>query len=176
MADSDGQGDEHQTGLRLETFLPYRLVVAAHVTSEALSRIYRERHKLGLPEWRILVILGQFGSMTGKAIGQHSYMHKTKVSRAVRNLERRMWVVRNKSTKDLREAPLSLTAAGRAIYEELAPRALHFETKILSAVDPADREAFSRAIRKLTERSTQLDGELAVASRTAARATRQPRT
>jgi hypothetical protein len=75
--------------LKLEEFLPYRLNVLANLVSQALSRIYVERYGLGVPEWRVLVTLGQFGVMTGKAIGAHSHMHKTKVSRAVAELEKR---------------------------------------------------------------------------------------
>src|SRR5262249_10543290 len=80
--------------LRLDDFLPYRLTVLASLTSQALSRVYSERYGIGVPEWRVLVTLGQFGMMTGKAIGAHSHMHKTKVSRAVAELERRRLVAR----------------------------------------------------------------------------------
>src|SRR5262249_46397796 len=74
--------------LKLEEFLPYRLNVLANLVSQALSRIYVERYGLGVPEWRVLVTLGEFGVMTGKAVGAHSHMHKTKVSRAVAELEK----------------------------------------------------------------------------------------
>jgi hypothetical protein len=53
--------------LKLEEFLPYRLNVCASLISHALSRIYAERYKIGNPEWRVLVTLGQFGTMTAKA-------------------------------------------------------------------------------------------------------------
>ena len=80
--------------------------------SQALSRIYFERYKIGVPEWRVLVTLGQYSLMTAKAIGLHSQMHKTKVSRAVAMLERRKLVTRRANRADLREAFLSLTPAG----------------------------------------------------------------
>jgi len=38
--------------------------------------------------------LGQRGTMTATALGEQSAMHKTKVSRAVAELERRRWLVR----------------------------------------------------------------------------------
>ena len=67
--------------------------------------------------------------MTAKAIGAHSHMHKTKVSRAVALLERRKLVSRRANRADLREAFLSLTPAGRDIYDELAPIALEFRAQ-----------------------------------------------
>ena len=142
--------------LKLEEFLPYRLNVCASLVSHALSRIYADRYRIGVPEWRVLVSLGQFGAMTAKAIGAHSHMHKTKVSRAVALLEGRKLVTRCANRADLREAFLSLTTAGRDVYGELAPIALEFARDLLETVDVADRAALDRALIKLAKRSAQL--------------------
>ena len=150
-----------EAALKLEDFLPYRLNVCANIVSNALSRIYAERYNIGVPEWRVLVTLGQFGMMTAKAIGIHSHMHKTKVSRAVAMLERRKLVTRRANRDDLREAFLSLTPAGRDIYSDLAPSALEFARKLMETVEPADRAALGRALNKLTERSAQIAADIA---------------
>lgn len=147
--------------LKLEDFLPYRLNVVASVVSQALSRIYATRYGIGVPEWRVLVTLGQYGVMTGKQIGSHSHMHKTKVSRAVAMLEDRKLLARRVNRVDLREAFLSLTPAGRAIYEDLAPSAREFAKRLVEMVDPNDRAAFDRVLALLTERSAILSGEIA---------------
>ena len=145
-----------QAPLKLEEFLPYRLNVAAALASQALSRIYAQRYRLGVPEWRVLVTLGQYGAMTGKAIGAHSHMHKTKVSRAVALLEQRKLLLRRANKADMREAFLSLTPAGRAIYQDLAPVAAAFARRLVDAIDPADRAAFDRALTALVERGKKL--------------------
>jgi DNA-binding MarR family transcriptional regulator len=154
-----GRGDN--APLKLEQFLPYRLNVVASLVSQALSRIYADRYGIGVPEWRVLVTLGQYGMMTGKAIGSHSHMHKTKVSRAVALLEDRKLVMRRANRADLREAFLALTPAGRAMYDDLAPIALDFANRLAEAVDSADRAAFERAVDSLTERAARLAAEFA---------------
>jgi DNA-binding MarR family transcriptional regulator len=146
--------------LKLEEFLPYRLNVVASLTSQALSRIYADRYGIGVPEWRVLVTLGQYGMMTGKQIGAHSHMHKTKVSRAVAVLERRKLLARRTNREDLREAFLSLTPAGMTIYQDLAPIALDFGRRLCEVIEPCDRAAFDRAVDRLTERSAKLAAEL----------------
>jgi len=156
-----GQPHSDQAALKLEEFLPYRLNVCASLVSQALSRIYADRYKIGVPEWRVLVTLGQFPMMTAKAIGNHSHMHKTKVSRAVALLERRKLVTRRANRADLREAFISLTPAGRDVYKELAPIALDFVRQLLDTVDAADCAALDRALKKLTERSSQLAADIA---------------
>jgi DNA-binding MarR family transcriptional regulator len=150
-----------QAPLKLDQFLPYQLQVISTLMSQALSRVYARRYHLGIPEWRVLVALGQFGWMNGKAICAHTHMHKTKVSRAVAMLERRKLIARRANRADMRESFLSLTAAGRAMYEEVAPHALDFATRLTEILAPADREAFDRALWQLTERSAELVAEVA---------------
>ncbi len=145
--------------LKLEEFLPYQLNVAANLVSQALSRIYAERYGIGVPEWRVLVTLGEFQTMTGKAIGEHTHMHKTKVSRAVAHLEKRKLLARRVNRADLRESFLSLTPEGRAVYSELAPGAIAFARHLADAIDPADRDAFSRALQQLIQRAKPLAAE-----------------
>ena len=145
--------------LKLDEFLPHRLNVLSSLVSQALTTVYG-RYGIGIPEWRVLVTLGENGTMTGKAVGAHTHMHKTKVSRAVAQLEQRKLVSRRTNRADMRESFLSLTAAGRAIYEEVAPRALEFTQRLAEVISPADRAAFDRAVKLLTQRSGDLVSEL----------------
>jgi DNA-binding MarR family transcriptional regulator len=144
--------------LKLVEFLPHRLNVLSSLVSQALTRVYG-RYGIGIPEWRVLVTLGENGVMTGKAVGAHTHMHKTKVSRAVAQLEERKLVTRRVNRADLREAFLSLTPSGRAIYDELVPRALEFMDRLSEVVPAADRPAFDRAMNELTKRSAELVAE-----------------
>ena len=66
------------------------------------------------PEWRVLVALGQFGWINGKAICTHTHMHKTKVSRAVAILEQRKLIARRANRADMREVA-GLADAGRTL-------------------------------------------------------------
>jgi DNA-binding MarR family transcriptional regulator len=146
--------------LKLEEFLPYRLNVLANLVSQALSRIYSKRYGIGVPEWRVLVTLGQYGVMTGKDIGAHSHMHKTKVSRAVAQLEGRKLLARRVNRADMRESFLSLTPAGRQMYEDLAPVALDFARRLDQVLNHDERIVFDRALKRLTERSAKLAAEV----------------
>ncbi len=165
-ADEPAAGAPASTGdnapLKLEQFLPYQLNVVASLVSLALSRVYARRYRIGVPEWRVLVTLGQYGVMTAKAISAHTHMHKTKVSRAVALLEKRKLLARRSNRADMRESFLSLTASGRVMYEEVAPHALAFARRLTDILTPSDREAFDRAVAQLTERSAQLVAEMEV--------------
>ena len=127
--------------LSLEDFLPYRLNRLADAVSRDFSRIYRERFGLTRPEWRLLATLGQYGTMTATAVGRHSAMHKTKVSRAVTALEKRRWLTRRADDTDRRVEHLTLTRVGEESYRELVPLAHEFEARILSTMSDRDRKA-----------------------------------
>src|SRR5215207_5694899 len=97
----------------LERFLPYRLSVLASLTSQALAQIYAERFGLTIPGWRIVATLGQYGVRTARDIAAHAVMHKSRVSRAVSQLEARGLVARRPNRDDRREELLELTVSGR---------------------------------------------------------------
>jgi DNA-binding MarR family transcriptional regulator len=136
--------------LQLETFLPYRLNRIAAVVSQDFRSVYGPHHDLTIPEWRVLATLGQFEAMSAKAIGRHSAMHKTKVSRAVRALEERRWLRRKESEEDRREEILTLTAQGARAYGEIVPKALAFERRLLDRLGPG-AEPLLEALARLEE-------------------------
>jgi DNA-binding MarR family transcriptional regulator len=134
--------------LELEAFLPYRLNRIAAAVSQDFRAVYGPHHALTIPEWRVLATLGQFEAMSAKAIGRHSAMHKTKVSRAVRTLEERRWLRRRESAADRREEILTLTAQGARVYRQIVPKALAFETRLLNHLGP-EAAPFLEALRRL---------------------------
>ena len=143
--------------LELEAFLPYRISVLAETVSQALGRMYRQRCGIAVPEWRILVTLGQFGRMTAKDVGRHSHMHKTKVSRAVASMEQRGLVYRRSNSADLRESFLELTPSGRDIYDNLIPEARAFADAMLAEFSEDERADIERFIERLGKRARLLN-------------------
>ena len=137
------------TTLELETFLPYRLNRLADAVSRDFSSIYRDRHGMTRPEWRLLATLGQYGTMTATEIGQHSSMHKTKVSRAVSALEKRGWLKREAHEADRRLEQLTLTKGGETIYADIVPLALAFARRLETLMNPARYAEFDHGLERL---------------------------
>lgn len=138
--------------LKLERFLPYRLVVAATLGSRALARIYSRHFGISIPEWRVLAMLGQFDRLTARDVGELSHMHKTKVSRAVNALAERGLLERSPNRDDRREAFLSLSGPGRRVYDQISAMALTFEQRLMDDIPAAEMQAFERVLSTLTER------------------------
>lgn len=144
--------DEEKTFLALEAFIPYKLNRAAELVSRQFARIYKDRAGLTRPEWRTLATLGQYGTLTATAIGAHSSMHKTKVSRAVQSLEERKWLKRSIDEQDRRVERLALTREGARNYRELAQLAHAFQLKLRDVMGEADFDALDRGLAAVEAR------------------------
>lgn len=135
--------------LTLATFLPYRLNVLATIVSEGLARVYGERFGIGIPEWRVLATVGEFGDITATAVGQHARMGKVKVSRAVTNLAEAGLILRQASTRDRREALLALTPKGSTVYAELVPLAEAYARELTAGLTREEAATLDRVIGTL---------------------------
>jgi DNA-binding MarR family transcriptional regulator len=155
IRDIQAEPSPHGT-LRLEAFLPYRLNVLGAVVSEALASVYSSRFGIDIPGWRVIATLGQFGKIKAKTIGSHSHMHKTKVSRALAELEKRGLVERLVNPGDRREAIVSLTPQGQAVYQQIIPLAQRFEMRLLDSLGTADQVVLDRLLHTLTEKAGEL--------------------
>ena len=142
--------------LRLNEFLPYRLSVLAAVVSEGLARRYGEQFGIGVPEWRVLATIGEFQSITAKAIGSHAHMGKVKVSRAVSALEGRALIQRTPNADDMREAFLVLTPAGGDMYRRIVPMALRYAEALREALSRDEAATLETLIDKLMARAGEM--------------------
>lgn len=133
----------------LEDFLPYRLNRAAELVGQRFAALYKARYDLNRPEWRTLAALGSSGRMTSKAVGAHSSMHKTKVSRAVFALEQRRWLRRAQDEADRRVEHLELTPAGRQAYDELIDLARRYQAELVAAMGAEDVGALSAGLQAI---------------------------
>ena len=135
--------------VELENFLPYRLYRLADLVSREFAAVYKDRLGLTRPAWRVLAGLGQHGTLTAKVLGEQSAMHKTKVSRAVAELERRHWLVRSPDSHDRRIEHLSLTKAGLKAYRGMVPLAKAFERRLSQAMGTARLAEFDYGLERL---------------------------
>lgn len=144
----------------LERFLPYRLSVLANVVSSAIAQAYGERFDLTIPEWRVIAVLMRYSGLSAREVAQKSRMDAVAVSRAVNRLLRAGRLRRAMAADDRRRSILEVSAAGAAVYREVAPLALQFERELLAALPPDEVAHLYRLLDVLTGRAEQLSGQL----------------
>ena len=135
----------------LETFLPYQLAVLATKTSREFAQIYAAEFGLTIPEWRVLAHLSQSQNVSVREIHTRVDMDKSKVTRAVQRLAASKHVKKIQNPKDRRLVSLSLTAKGRNVIRQLAPKADTFAQDLLADLSPAQKDTFRATVAKLID-------------------------
>jgi len=137
------------TQLKLDTFLPYRLSVVSNRVSAAIATAYDRLFGLKIPEWRLIAVIAEGQPITQQAVGVATRMDKVTVSRAAQALVERGLIARQPNTGDKRSHLLSLTETGRALYDQIAPKALEMEAAIFEQLDPAARKMLSTMLDRI---------------------------
>jgi DNA-binding MarR family transcriptional regulator len=146
---------ENGGAFRLEDFLPYRLSVAANRVSRLFARRYSEAYGLGIPEWRVLAIVGRFGTLSPSAVGEWTAMDKVKVSRAAASLVARGLVRQTPDPEDGRGRLLRLTRKGTTVYEGMVPLAYELEGQLAEGMSRSEWSALLKALDKLSVHAQQ---------------------
>ncbi len=121
----------------LDSFLPYRLSVAATRVSRRFARLYAAEAGISIAEWRVLAHLAQSGSVSVRDIHTRVDMDKSKVSRAAARLEGAGLLRKLGHAGDRRLIALSLTPSGEALMERLGAIARAFQTELQAELGPA---------------------------------------
>ncbi|SNS06849.1 transcriptional regulator, MarR family [Sphingomonas laterariae] len=137
------------SALQLDNFIPYRLSVATNAVSAVIATLYERRFGISIAEWRVVAILGEGAAMAPRAIVTRAKLDKVTVSRAAKALEGRGLIGRTADDADQRSHRLALTAAGRALYETVAPEALAMEAKLLAGFAEWERGALDSLLRRI---------------------------
>lgn len=151
--------DDGEPGLRLESYLPYRLSVASNAVSGLIARAYQDRFGLTIPQWRLICVLAEEGRMTQGQIVTRTFMDKVTVSRAAQGLAVRHLVDRSDNHADGRSHVLMLTPQGRRLFAEVAPLALAYEAALISGLAPEDVMLLRRLLGRLQSAAAALVGE-----------------
>jgi DNA-binding MarR family transcriptional regulator len=143
--------------LRLERFLPYRLSVLANRTSRSLARVYAERFRLTVPQWRVMAVLAETAELSASQVAERTEMDKVMVSRAVAGLLRAKRALRTTDRTDRRRSVLRLSERGYAVYREIVPLAHAYQAELLAGLAPDDRAALDRLLAALSDRALRIE-------------------
>jgi DNA-binding MarR family transcriptional regulator len=135
--------------LELERFLPYRLSVLSNRLSNAIARCYETKFQLSVTEWRVIAVLGRFPGLSANEVAERTAMDKVAVSRAVARLLESGRLQRDLHDADRRRSVLELSPAGYEIFRSVAPLALAYESALLEALEPEERDTLLALLDKL---------------------------
>jgi DNA-binding MarR family transcriptional regulator len=147
---ADGPDGPDTSAFQLDDFVTFRLAGLAQLVLLHGRRAYAERFGLSIAQWRILALIARAGETTLNELADRVRYDKSQISRAITALVERGAVNRMVSPTDLRSNVVSLTEAGRALYEAAMPLGRERQRELLALLTPDQRREFYTIIDILT--------------------------
>jgi DNA-binding MarR family transcriptional regulator len=135
--------------LPIDSSLLFKLVRLVNLTARPFVETLSRRHQLSLNEWRVLVVLASHPGVAAHEVADHTGLDKMSISRAIAALERRGRVRRTTDAADRRRALLSLSAAGRRLFEAIGVQAKEREAQLFARVTPRQQAQLAAIVDRL---------------------------
>lgn len=149
------------TEFRLEAYFPYRLSLLSNTVSQGIAHRYQQDHDISVTEWRVIVLLGRYPGSTASELVERSAMDKVSISRAVRGLLDKGFLLRRTDRNDRRRMPLYLTRGrGKRVLESIVPLASAYETELLESLSARERADLEGLMVKLQKGAEALRDRL----------------
>jgi DNA-binding MarR family transcriptional regulator len=134
----------------IQDLLSYRIHRVANLLSRGAELRYRREFGVSLWEWRSLALLGAGREpLSLNHLAHAAGIHKSQMSRVVSGLSKRGLVRREPDPADARGVRLTLSKAGRRVYEGLIRAAAERDAAFRDCLSEKEHEAFDRALAKL---------------------------
>jgi DNA-binding MarR family transcriptional regulator len=136
--------------MTIRDLLSYRLNVVANLLSRGAELRYRREFGVSLWEWRTVALLGAVTEpLSLNHLAHAAGVHKSQMSRVVSGLTRRKIVVRDTDSQDARAVHLTLSKAGRKLYEGLIAAAAERDRAFRGCLTSNEKVVFEKALSKL---------------------------
>jgi len=143
--------------VELRNYIPYRLAVLSLSVSHSIANLYSAKFDIGIMEWRIMAILGNYPQLTANEICDHTNMDKVQVSRAVSALSRMGLVLKKTIRSDRRKTQIRLSAKGKRMYSQIVPIAIDSEKLLLSTFTSEEKTEFDRLLGIIEKQAKVLE-------------------
>jgi MarR family 2-MHQ and catechol resistance regulon transcriptional repressor len=130
---------------------------ALHAAVSELVRVYQFRdrdriccHDISVTQCYALEALAERGPMRMGALAEGLFLDKSTTSRVVKTLVRKGYVEQQPEDQDRRAVALSVTKAGRRLYERITRDLVDQQQSLLQDLDPRVREGVTEVIWRVT--------------------------
>lgn len=144
----------------LDELLNYRLLRLYAVSGAPVIRLLEGRYGISRREWRLLALLAAHGAQSPSALADHAHLDRPRASRGIAVLAAKRLVQRAVEPGDARRARVTLTKAGRRLYDELFPQIAALNASVMAAIDDDAVRALDDALARLTGQAERLNAEV----------------
>ncbi len=141
----------------LEDFLPYQLSVAANRISRLFARRYSQAFGISIAEWRVMAVLGRFGTLSPSGIAERTAMDKVKVSRAAARLATSGLLASEPDAADGRVRRFGLTPRGVSMHAAIVPLARALAAELAAGLPAEEWQALHTLLPRIAEHARAIE-------------------
>ena len=146
-----------EDGLKLSSWLPYRLFLVAAQVARPLESFYSETFGLSQAGWRILAVIAEREAANVAEIGRACALDPFATSRGIGQLKELGFAVRRAGKSDRRFAAVSITRSGRTAFNRIASLGSAIEARLLARLSQSERTTLDSALTQLEGESARID-------------------
>ncbi len=119
--------------------------------SRQIGQAVQKLANLRLPEWRILALLAEAGSLSQADIRNQIGMDKGQISRTVKNMLANELVVNESGSAKTRNVRLSLTEKGVGVHEQVGVMMEKRNAELLGALSPEQKVSLFEGLERIEQ-------------------------
>lgn len=116
---------------------------------ECYATAHIRRLGLTLPQFDILVTLGNAGGLTPKILGERTLITKGTLTGIIDRLEKKKLIKRSPSVADRRSQVVMLTRQGENVFQKIFPEHLQYIQRAFAGFEDTDYRRIETALRDL---------------------------
>lgn len=136
--------------------LMYRINRLLAVAGSLVVRLCEGGYGITRREWGLLMVLAQVPGTPPAELAQRLGLDRARTSRAITSLLSKKLITRDTMPGDRRQALLSLTASGQAVYDELFPQVKAINQELLAGLNPQAVNMLDHALSDMQQRAQAL--------------------
>jgi DNA-binding MarR family transcriptional regulator len=141
----------------LDDLLLYRVWRCMRASSAMTTRKVEGGFGITHREWGMIGMLAQVGELGSSELAERMLLDRVRTSRSLHSLLEKRLIERRQDADDRRRVHVQLSAAGRALFEELFPRIARLNIDLLDGLDEAHHELFLSCLHRLELRARELN-------------------
>lgn len=146
---------------KLDDLLNFRLHMLQALSGAPVVRLLEGRHGITRREWRLLALLADRGPLSPSDLATQGHLDRARTSRSIGVLVEKKLALRQTLPADPRRARVSLTPAGRRLYDTVFPQIAAINAQLVSVLDEPALQVLDAALDRLTQQAEALNQALA---------------
>jgi len=151
-----GGGEQAAPVIDMHRYALYYVSTVSDRSIRASAKIFSREFKIGITEWRILVMLNIKSPARPNDFLEFTGVDKSNVSRALSRLRKDGYILVNPDPADPRLNLVEITAAGQAVQARTSEIALSHEKIILDGFDQSEKQQLLSFLGRLLANSEKL--------------------